>query len=384
MLDVASEYGQPTDRQTKRIRTNITRTEHYIQFARKRLQLDDPFLVEQRQEVKNIAIIIYLRALGVGETIQNKIVRKATIVQYLDAVAKLFEEEGLGDPRIDKDTGKEHAFIGLILKEIERWENMPNRREPVTKTMVKHLQGSCKRHHKDHLDDALADWMIVGLHTGYRRIEWAQEKEPKTALDFQRADDPEKSIYAVTENDLIFRDKNNRVRHDPETMNPGEMGGIDLKWKFQKNRENGQVLTFAANHTDPSMCIVRAFVRIIQRARRWHVTKDTPLAIYQKSPKSRRRSYIVTASITRVFTRVAQEVYDFDPLKDKVSYTPHSLRVGATVLLHVAGFNGTTIKQRLRWKSNSFEMYLRNVPALASNQVQAMNEACVDMFVIPQ
>ena len=118
MLDVASEYGQPTDRQTKRIRTNITRTELYIQFARKRLQLEDPFLVEQRQEVKNIAIVIYLRALGVGETIQNKIVRNSTIVQYLDAVAKLIEEEGLGDPRIEKNTGKEHAFIVLLLNKI--------------------------------------------------------------------------------------------------------------------------------------------------------------------------------------------------------------------------------------------------------------------------
>jgi hypothetical protein len=340
-------------------------------------------LKNERQEIRNIAMILYLRTLGAGDTIQNRIVRKSTIVGYLDAVAEMFTDQKMQDPRIDPKTGKIHRLIDTILKEIERWESMPNRREPVTKTMVRHLQGTSKDHHEDSLDTAITDWMIVGLHTGYRRIEWAQEREPKTESDFQRAENPEKSIYAVTDKDIRFRDKNNKVRHDYMSVNPNKMGGIDLRWRFQKNGENGQWLTFAANHAEKDMCIVRAYLRILRRARRWNLPTGTPLAIYQKCPGSKKHSYIVTSSITRVFTRVGQEVYDYGP-DDKVSYTPHSLRVGACVLLHVAKYSPLKIKQRLRWKSDSFMMYLRNVPQLAIDQIRAMNATTVDTFVLDE
>jgi hypothetical protein len=57
------------------------------------------------------------------------------------------------------------------------------------------------------------------------------------------------------------------------------------------------------------------------------------------------------------------------------------LRIGACMILFSAGLDAAQIKHRLRWKSDSFMSYLRDVPQLALNQVRAVNEADVDSFL---
>ena len=50
----------------------------------------------------------------------------------------------------------------------------------------------------------------------------------------------------------------------------------------------------------------------------------------------------------------------------------HSIRVGSCVQLHVADMGTGFIKFRLRWRSSAFKMYLRNIPALAKQHLQAL------------
>ena len=50
------------------------------------------------------------------------------------------------------------------------------------------------------------------------------------------------------------------------------------------------------------------------------------------------------------------------------------------MLMNAAGCSDTDIKSRLRWKSDSFLMYLRDVPKLALNQTKAVTETDVDLF----
>jgi hypothetical protein len=53
----------------------------------------------------------------------------------------------------------------------------------------------------------------------------------------------------------------------------------------------------------------------------------------------------------------------------------HSLRVTACVLLAEAGKPIYFIKLRLRWKSNCFEIYLRNTSRVALQHMQAITPA---------
>ena len=51
----------------------------------------------------------------------------------------------------------------------------------------------------------------------------------------------------------------------------------------------------------------------------------------------------------------------------------HSLRVTAANLLHRAQFSASFIKNRLRWRSDTFQMYLRNTFYVADAHSKALD-----------
>jgi hypothetical protein len=69
--------------------------------------------------------------------------------------------------------------------------------------------------------------------------------------------------------------------------------------------------------------------------------------------------------------------YKLDPTRDKKhlqKWSVHSIRVGACVILHGMGFTDTQIQFLLRWTSNAFYVYLRNIAGLAHKQNRALDD----------
>jgi hypothetical protein len=54
----------------------------------------------------------------------------------------------------------------------------------------------------------------------------------------------------------------------------------------------------------------------------------------------------------------------------------HSLRVGACIVLHAHRFTGPKIQFLLRWKSDAFMAYLRNLGFLVAQQNVALSASC--------
>ena len=79
--------------------------------------------------------------------------------------------------------------------------------------------------------------------------------------------------------------------------------------------------------------------------------------------------------------KLASRTYNIDLATEKLLYSGHSIRVGAAVLLNTAGFAGHDIMKRLLWRSDSFPMYLRDVPAVAFRHMQALSETDVDFGI---
>jgi hypothetical protein len=108
----------------------------------------------------------------------------------------------------------------------------------------------------------------------------------------------------------------------------------------------------------------------------WEAT-STPLAIYQTESGDIR---LITATDINVAMRAAATaVYGLDPTKhakDLQLWPLHSLRVGACVVLHAHGFTGPQIQFLLRWKSDVFMAYLRNLGFLAMQQNVALSDSC--------
>jgi hypothetical protein len=72
------------------------------------------------------------------------------------------------------------------------------------------------------------------------------------------------------------------------------------------------------------------------------------------------------------------KVYKLHPIKQKAEiarWSCHSFRVGTCCLLHGQGFTGEQIMFILRWRSDTFMVYLRNNLNLARQQAHALDRA---------
>jgi hypothetical protein len=364
--------------------TDRSRRTHYVLFASTVLKLADPTLSAYHPEIAPVIMALYTEYLCTGHTLKNKLIRKTTIDQYLKEAVEycMTDPSGAGptprtDPRLDLTTGEVHIFISSALKEVKRWEEVPNRRQPLTKQMIRNLKERAKKKHADSLEDSIADWLVCGLHTGFRSVEWAQERDPDKH-GFYRADDPKQQIYAVREDDIQFQNKDKRFLK--EKTDPAAVL-MDITWRIQKNRQNNEKKSFAKNLHDNDFDSVASMQRIIDRARRYGVPSDEPLAVYRRCKGSKHRTYITNASIDRIMKAIARACYDLDD-KQVGQYSTHSVRVGAAVHLHAANFSGDKIMERLRWKSNKYMVYLRNIPQLAAQQTAAIHTINIDSFVL--
>jgi hypothetical protein len=271
------------------------------------------------------------------------------------------------------------------LKEVRRWQGIKNRQEAVTKTMVNLLRQWVKDHEWDSHDKALLDWLIVGLYTGYRAIEWLQEKSCTQESDFWIAEDVsgrrDNLIYAVTATDVRYVTRANQQIADPLEIAVSDIAATKVRWRFQKNGEHGEEVTFASCHEDPDFCFTRAMLRILRRHKTFQVPAHWPLAVYKRNRNSRRPNWFTVSGVDRKLKQLGQAAYgSSEPDAPKMKFTCHSLRIGACMLMHAAGRDPLDIKSRLRWKSDSFMMYLRDVPRLAFNHTKAVTETDVDSF----
>lgn len=108
---------------------------------------------------------------------------------------------------------------------------------------------------------------------------------------------------------------------------------------------------------------------------------DLPLSIYRRdhSPDSLIFN-ITTADVERSLRAVASTLFALDPVRHKKElqlWSAHSFRVGACATLYSNGFNEMEIKFLLRWKSNAFMTYLRNLAVTSRRHNTALNDISV-------
>ena len=112
-------------------------------------------------------------------------------------------------------------------------------------------------------------------------------------------------------------------------------------------------------------------------ARNTSIITVTPLACYWDD-HTHRVCAIVASDISEFMRAIASELYDLHPVKEAAllrKWSSHSLRIGACNILHAMGFSPLDIQWLLRWKSNAFMAYLRNLSGLATRQHVALDKA---------
>jgi hypothetical protein len=333
-----------------------------------------------------LQLAMYAQHLSTGSTLFCRQIRAKTIKLYVKNVAAALALFGPLERDFRKENPTETGLcptLNAIFKEMERWEQMPNRREPFTIEMLDELLAQVKVNQESFLSKnaAMTDWLLIGLFTGSRLTEWAQEAY------INDPDSPKCNLYGDT---AAFCLPDVRAQTISGAMLFGatilsvpceHIAKFWIRWRTQKNGENGEEKLYVRNRIKGGRNLITPMYNVLRRfvTLRGVTDTTTPLALYADS--AQKRLYLITAAdIENSMRTVAAKLFKLDPSKaaDKKKlqlWSAHSLRVGACVILHGLGFTESQIKHLLRWKSNAFMAYLRNLSGLAEQQNQALDTA---------
>jgi hypothetical protein len=225
---------------------------------------------------------------------------------------------------------------------------------------------------------ALQDWFTIGLFAGLRKSEWAQDAVASAVGSQHLNRKFETYAFCVTDFRFEMSDGARLIGLDVLAKPASMVVKLRIFFRMQKNNANGQDKLFARNSNPQGFCCIRAALRVLERFQRLRGSSDstTPLAVFLSADGQCK--LITSDLVERVMRDLAATVYHLDPVKDKEAlqkWSCHSLRVGACVILHGMGFTSTQIQFMLRWKSNAFMMYLRNLAVLSQGQNAAFDEA---------
>ena len=332
---------------------------------------DNPLLLGLCQDSKNEIMVSYATYLLTGNTLLAKSIKVATAKLYVKAVVDYFTSRKQFNPTLT-DKGEKIQALEKVWTEGIRWEKMPNRAEPLTPEMVQYLVEAGSKSPSHSALSAYADWAVLSLQTGFRISEYAQTHSAQhKSLTSKVSVNIDGSSQAFIASDFKFLGHNRR----PLTNKKRQLAEfVHITWRFQKNGVNGEEIPFARNDKRPLFCPVRAAFRIIQRAEHFKQEAHLPIAICQSPTKKvTGLSYLTSVYVSKMLKKAAIEAHGITSKKDLKKFTPHSPRVGACVLLDLMGRNSDYIKKRLRWRSDSYQDYLRHIHTVATEHVATLN-----------
>jgi hypothetical protein len=359
------------------------------------MKWDDSLLLEAEglAERGQLQLAMYALHLSAGNSIYCKSIKVATIEQYLLAAATFLAQYSGVDYRKDHAHDKHLGHIlAPILRDIKKYESVPNRREPYDPQMhlaARFIAAQCD---PDSLVCALTDGFEQGFCAGYRLSEWAQPSgisNPRSP-QLNHLKEGIRTKALVPDDFRIMTVSNHRASGMAILDVPLEqITKMWAKWRTQKNGQNGEEKLFARNPKLGGFCFVASVYRALSRFQRLSLLdsrlrpNSTPLSVYW-STKFACVRLITADAIERFMRHLASRVYHMHPDRDSSDlskWSSHSLRVGACVALHAMGFSPMDIQWILRWRSQAFMAYLRNIAILAHRQVQALDRAAALPFL---
>ena len=143
---------------SKELGTLCSRQQHFVKFLHSIKLGNNVALKGFTLTIRNIIMACYTAHLASGHTLLCKTIRSGTITKYLNAAAELSIPAKMINPTLDIH-GKQSHFIKDIIKELKRWETVPNRKEPLTKEMVEYIvnKGNKDKENPDNIYSALGN-----------------------------------------------------------------------------------------------------------------------------------------------------------------------------------------------------------------------------------
>ena len=342
------------------------------------IEQESDWFMKHWPERKRIRLMqAYMFHLALGNTLICRCVSANTMQAYGRAAASFIKGATGVDPRkYERETGNRLADeYNYVINEQRRWEQMPNRREPFEiKQWLWLFEKYCTGNYPTHSGEyQTVMWMGASFYTGFRCGEYAQPAARKVFNKHDLIPGTNKPRAFIFSDIQFYTDNRRKLPLRTVLTSDKNIGKASITWRVQKNNENGQTKFLSRGETvDAPWClreIIKNFIDCFGKPR-----DDIPVGVYKANGKM---YYIHDALINRLLQESAIAAFDLDPIRDAKAiarWTTHSLRVGATCILYAAGFSPIDIKHILRWKSDTFMMYLRELDHVMNRHTQAVTD----------
>ena len=131
-------------------------------------------------------------------------------------------------------------------------------------------------------------------------------------------------------------------------------------------------ISYIEDNKDKKLCFVRASKRIRNRALKLKIPNDQIIAVFIESKKViKKKCFIDNVHISTILQETASNIYNITCKEELARFNSHSIRVGACVPLHAQNKSSEDIQFCLRWRSDYFRIYLRNITQLAERHRDA-------------
>ena len=309
--------------------------------------------------------VVYIMS-GYGCT--TKYIEAKTVKEYLKEINKHYTAHGLPPPWVNTATTK----TARLVKDKQTFETEAKRREPLTHECIETMLDLAERYgeSEDCFEFLMRDIVALGRYTGNRIQEYAMESPHK--IEYYVTPDGD-VMRAFSVGNILFRDAHGMPLATSVAMEtPNLVAQVGTRYDIQKNRNNGQVLWYHRDTLNQNYCPVVRALSLVQRAIRLGQSSSDPLCVYLKNGE---KVFLTANDVTNYFRYTMKLAHPTITEEMLSAISTHSLRVTACVLLAEAGKPIYFIKLRLRWKSNCFEIYLRNTSRVALQHMQAITPA---------
>mmetsp|Transcript_6474 Transcript_6474/g.14993 ORF Transcript_6474/g.14993 Transcript_6474/m.14993 type:complete len:430 (+) Transcript_6474:1862-3151(+) len=380
------DYGRHLEKEAarsiscKQRGTDDSRLNFYLTWFAAHGGVGDPRMPHAPLQARNFVLACYTVALVRGETLKGIFIKKATIQGYIRQVEKMmtgFCHEL--ERRLPNPLNARINYVAMILKAVEKYEGMTERKEMIYDEMFLDMIDRFADAPPDSAEAAILDWLLLGRYTGPRAVEWCQT----TLTEYLRIDHPYwrgPDSYAFIAADFVFLDRHKRPIRDLAGATIDDVHYVQIRWRKQKNNDNGQIIPYVRDEANLRFCPVYAALRIRQRALRLNVADDHPIGAFAphtrravaRLPQGRRYLFITKKMVEQMIQDSAVRTFRLDAT-DRQRWSAHSPRITACNLLHRQGLPDSYIKLRLRWRSLAFQDYLRNTFYSATRHTTALH-----------
>jgi hypothetical protein len=344
---------------------------HYIKWA-KIFGIQDPC---SYYEGFIRIVAIYIKYVQCDVNFNNKqVLHSATVRGYAKAVNNLFKLRSFSPPA---DLSNPNNMTAILLNNILREEDIARQRAPLDNEIIAKLHRTAIASKcEDSVSYLLFDVAALGCYIGLCLSKYAQTTQDK--VDHHTYPSGKTVIKAFIANNFIFYDEKKPVVKNLNNDSLQRTRFVKITWRIQKNCQNGQSITLAAEIDRPKICLMRSVMQLVLRAKRLNQPVDMPVAVYKT--KKGKVIYLTGNKIAELLLKAVKEVWP-DTTPDKLKrYSAHSLRVWACVLLDEAGKLPDYIKKRFRWLGDSFRMYLRDTAIIQHQHVDALLAASQEVM----